>query len=49
MLAVRLGTCSRGTRIIVMEVVVIMSTPTWLGRPAILRDSEDNRVHDIRH
>lgn len=39
---------SAGTGIIVM-VIVIMSTPTWLGRPAFLRDSEDNRVHDIRH
>lgn len=36
------------TRIIAM-MMVVLSTPTWLGRPAFLRDSEDNGVYDIRH
>lgn len=47
-LAVRFATPSGGAEAIVM-VMVIMSTPTWLRRPAFLRGSEDNRCHDIRH
>lgn len=48
MFVLRFAIRSGGIGIIVM-MMVVLSTPTWLGGPSVLRDSEDNGVYDVRH